>query len=304
MVNPLVLRGWRMYTSLVTDTVPIYPLAVHLGHSLFCIASFRQWRQGQTKEEPSWMHNLVCSYFCFGFGGSSSADYIINSSTPMNLMSSRDIGVYWFLCYLAVYWSPFDIVYRLIAWPKNPVRIIIRGLESIDVMTTCTARVDKAMVFLPLSRAAPFLAGFITWVTGSFFRTMEYRGRIDQQIEVQDPPPKLWFATPGLYGGVSRGIIFTLAYYWFGKLLRGGLFADRVRLWCTTIFVVAETLDELVPSFDPFAMLSALTRGLLTGLARTLWLGRYSHAKKIDVDSKKALGSRLRRAPENEEKSE
>ena len=181
MVNPLVLRGWRMYTSLVTDTVPIYPLAVHLGHSLFCIASFRQWRQGQTKEEPSWMHNLVCSYFCFGFGGSSSADYIINSNTPMNLMSSRDIGVYWFLCYLAVYWSPFDIVYRLIAWPKNPVRIIIRGLESIDVMTTCTARVDKAMVFLPLSRAAPFLAGFITWVTGSFFRTMEYRGRIDQQ---------------------------------------------------------------------------------------------------------------------------
>ena len=57
-------------------------------------------------------------------------------------------------------------------------------------------------------------------------------------------------------------------------------------------------------SFDPFAMLSAMTRGLLTGLERTLWLGRYSHAKKINVDSKKALGSRLRRAPENEEKSE
>eukprot|EP01043_Picozoa_sp_COSAG02_P111558 COSAG02_NODE_47724_length_339_cov_0.641667_1_plen_24_part_10 len=24
----------------------------------------------------------------------------------MNLMSSKDIGFYWFLCYLAVYWSP------------------------------------------------------------------------------------------------------------------------------------------------------------------------------------------------------
>ena len=26
----------------------------------------------------------------------------------MNLMSSKDIGFYWFLCYLSVYWSPFD----------------------------------------------------------------------------------------------------------------------------------------------------------------------------------------------------
>eukprot|EP01044_Picomonas_judraskeda_P013617 COSAG03_NODE_2075_length_3155_cov_1.569372_4_plen_93_part_00 len=57
-----------MYRSLILDTNPIYPLAVHLGHSLFCITSFRQWRTGQTKTEPSWMHSLVCSYFCFGFG--------------------------------------------------------------------------------------------------------------------------------------------------------------------------------------------------------------------------------------------
>ena len=62
-------RGrWRMYTSLISDTSPIYPLAIHVGHSLFCITSFREWRTGQTKDEPSWMHNLVCSYFCFGFG--------------------------------------------------------------------------------------------------------------------------------------------------------------------------------------------------------------------------------------------
>ena len=61
-------RRWRMYRSLILDTAPIYPLAIHLGHALFCITSFREWRSGQTKEEPSWMHNLVCSYFCFGFG--------------------------------------------------------------------------------------------------------------------------------------------------------------------------------------------------------------------------------------------
>ena len=136
----------------------------------------------------------------------------------MNLMSSKDIGFYWFLCYIAVYWSPFDIVYRILSWHRNPIRIVVRALESIDVVTTCTARVDKAMIYHPISRAAPFLAGFITWVTGSLFRTLEYRGRGDEQIEPQNPPPKMWFATPGAYGGVSRGICFTLAYYWFGKL--------------------------------------------------------------------------------------
>lgn len=61
-------RRWRMYRSLILDTAPIYPLAIHLGHAVFCITSFREWRSGQTTEEPSWMHNLVCSYFCFGFG--------------------------------------------------------------------------------------------------------------------------------------------------------------------------------------------------------------------------------------------
>ena len=118
----------------------------------------------------------------------------------MNLMSSRDIGFYWFLTYIAVYWSPFDIVYRIMSWHRNPIRIVMRALESIDIMTTMTARVDKAMIYHPISRAAPFLAGFITWVTGSLFRTLEYRGRTDQ-IEKADPPPKMWFSTPGMYGG-------------------------------------------------------------------------------------------------------
>jgi hypothetical protein len=196
-----LLASWRAYRSLISDTNPVYPLAVHLGHSLFCITSFREWRNSGRKEgdaEPSWMHNLVASYFCFGFGGSSSADYLINSGTPMNLMSSRDIGFYWFLSYLAVYlhhllftsylavmypqrkrtsvvrmnvrvrnryWSPFDLVYRLGQWPRSPTRIALRVMEGIDIVTTCTARVDKAILYMPGSRVAPFLAGFITWVT-------------------------------------------------------------------------------------------------------------------------------------------
>lgn len=149
------------------------------------------------------------------------------------------------------------------------VRIVFRALESIDIVTTCTARVDKAMVYHARSRAAPFLAGFITWTTGSLFRTLEYRGRGDDQIVPQNPPPKMWFATPGAYGGVSRGICVTAAYYWFGKLWRKGLYEDRLRFWCTTVFVVIETLDELIPSWDPMAVPTAIVRGVLNGLGRT-----------------------------------
>jgi hypothetical protein len=154
-------RFWRDYGSLVADTATVYPLAVHLGHSLFCITSFRAWRtqtSPDTEKPPSWMHNLIASYFCFGFGGSSSADYIIASATPANFMLDTRIPVYWFLSYLAVYWSPFDIVYRLIQWPRSPTRLAIRALEGIDIVTTCTNRVDKAMVYLPSSQIAPFFA--------------------------------------------------------------------------------------------------------------------------------------------------
>ena len=186
------------------------------------------------------------------------------------------MGMYWFFSYLAVYWSPFDIVYRLISCRRSPVRIVFRALESIDVMTTCTNRVDKAMLYLPLSRAAPFLAGFITWVTGSFFRTMEYRGRGDQQIVKNNPPPKLWFATPGAYGGVSRGIIFTLTYYWAGRLWKEGLFASSVKLACTTAFVALETLDEFAPSRDPFPAIVLCTGWILRKFACLLRLGKYS----------------------------
>lgn len=73
---------WNAYRMMVQDTAPIYPLSVHAGHSLFCIASFREWRQGKTEKEPPWLHNLMGSYFCFGFGGSSTADHFINR-TPV-----------------------------------------------------------------------------------------------------------------------------------------------------------------------------------------------------------------------------
>ena len=71
----------RAYACVVRDTVPVYPLSVHAGHSLFCIASFREWRQGKTEKEPSWLHNLVASFFCFGFGGSSTADFLISTTS-------------------------------------------------------------------------------------------------------------------------------------------------------------------------------------------------------------------------------
>merc|ERR1740130_1268883 len=99
----------RAYACVVRDTVPVYPLSVHAGHSLFCIA----------------------------FGGSSTADFLI-STTSINLMSHPDVGWYWFLSYLAVYFSPFDLVYRMIQIPRSPTRIIFRSLECIDVLTTCT----------------------------------------------------------------------------------------------------------------------------------------------------------------------
>jgi hypothetical protein len=42
-----------------------------------------------------------------------------------------------------------------------------------------------------------------------------------------------------------------------------------LRIWCTTIFVVIETIDELIPSFDPMAVPTAIVKGLLHGVGKT-----------------------------------
>jgi hypothetical protein len=60
--------------------------------------------------------------------------------------------------------------------------------------TQCTARVDKALMFYPNSKAGPFLAGMITWVAGSFFRYMEQKGR---GVDV-----KVFWSAPGQNGAM------------------------------------------------------------------------------------------------------
>jgi hypothetical protein len=49
-----------------------------------------------------------------------------------------------------------------------------------------------------------------------------------------------------------------------GRLLRGGLYQQTTRLWCTTAFLITETLEEFCPALDPFAVLtvSSLARSL------------------------------------------
>jgi hypothetical protein len=49
-----------------------------------------------------------------------------------------------------------------------------------------------------------------------------------------------------------------------GRLLRGGLYQQTTRLWCTTAFLITETLEEFCPALDPFAVLtvSSLARWL------------------------------------------
>jgi hypothetical protein len=59
------------------------------------------------------------------------------------------------------------------------------------------------------------------------------------------------------------------AGWWWWCRWRKGLYENSLRIWCTTIFVVIETIDELIPSFDPMAVPTAIVKGLLHGVGKT-----------------------------------
>ena len=45
-------------------------------------------------------------------------------------------------------------------------------------------------------------------------------------------------------GGVPRGLFFTFAYYWWGRLYKGGVKQDTARLALTTLFIAIEMIEE------------------------------------------------------------
>jgi hypothetical protein len=93
--------SWAQFKALVSTTNEAYPRSVNLGHALFCISAFREWRSVDGVPDTSWIHAIVGSYWCFGNAGSTMCDFFFGH--PPNVMTHPEVATYWTYAYLAVY---------------------------------------------------------------------------------------------------------------------------------------------------------------------------------------------------------
>lgn len=100
-----------------------YPLAVHIPHSLISVANYRQWRT-QNGLPSQWLYDMCVSLFTNSQGGGISCKTVLTGNFPLHFLASRwDYVWVQVLSYVANYWSPYDIVNKMLVQPRNPLRL-------------------------------------------------------------------------------------------------------------------------------------------------------------------------------------
>ena len=102
---------------LIGATATGYPTSVHVVHSLWAAHSFRMSQEAARGHQGSWLHSLVASYFCYGFGGTTICDVFLGGAPA--LLSSADIPLYYFAAWVAVNYCPGDAVYEAMRAPRS-----------------------------------------------------------------------------------------------------------------------------------------------------------------------------------------
>lgn len=228
-----------------------YPWELMFFHSLKAISSWRQSVEQDTQafpRPPIWSYNLVCSFFCHGFGGTTFRDWCIGKAP--SLFQNKHLPKTWLLAFALVYYSPFNIVYRQISTPRTVFGLLTDTFEAIDSSTTICGSVEKAYDLFPQSPQAPFLLAMLAALGGSIFRYIERRlGRDWQHIEVEWSKPTKT---------TRVAILYTVAYL----QLRRAYGVRNARLAVAT-FHVAWTLlqhisgdqyDFTEPLFQPLGL--------------------------------------------------
>ena len=265
---------------LIGRTATEYPFPVHAAHSLWAAHSFRAAQEAARGHQGSWLHSLVASYFCYGFGGTTVCDVFLGGAPA--LLSSADIPLYYFVAWALVNYCPGDAVYAAMRPARSPLRLALRSLEAIDSFTTLTGRVQKAQRLFPAAAhgLAPFVAGNIAANGGALFRALEARGRGATQGGAARTP----WAAPS--SGFRRGLAYCAAFCLWQRLAlaRGGrgrgagsgaalaAAAEAPRFWLCLVHILWEAAAEFKGEAlgDLTAAPAAALHGALTALGAAL----------------------------------
>lgn len=232
--------GGAVGKFLISATDDAYHPMIHIGHALISIARYRAWRIEEA-QPMQWLLDLVLPFFSHSMGGGVGTGMLIEGKSPLMLITLRDFMYYHFFSYLAVYWSPRDIVYRTLLRRGHPIRVFCTAMDALDGITTCIGRTDLCMKVHPNNRLMPVVSGVVLYNTGSIVKWLDQKARGKEC--------KTFLAEPG--SGVSRGVVLALAYYLFGRVLRRARYRNEA-LVAVCLFEAALEIAEDTLGFDAF----------------------------------------------------
>lgn len=230
-----------IHDLIVRATDKDYPPVIHLFHSIFSIANYRQWRVKEG-EPRQWLYDLMMSFFSHSQGGGVAAVTVLNGTTFQSALCRADYCHFHLLSYLITYWSPLDVVYRWSLSPRSPFRIMCLGFDTLDGISTACGLIDACQRKHPQNRVLPIIISVMLYNASGFFKWLDIRAR--------GKPAKTWLAEPG--PGVARGATYGLIYLLLGKTLAGGAYRDKVLVRLCSLVVILEILEDIF-GFDLFA---------------------------------------------------
>lgn len=154
---------------------------------------------------------------------------------------SSKIAKYWLVCFLAVYNSPGNLLYKMLITPRHPVRLIAIGLDEIDSISSVAGAIDKARELHPSNPLAPLLAGVLMQRSGALFRYYEAKGR---ELKANFPYAKI--------DNAMRLALFNVVCYW--TLITSGVRRVTARRWLTVFTIFSSSLKEMC-DFDLLTVL-------------------------------------------------
>lgn len=262
--------AWQLLTDGMI-THPGYPGTIQLPHAVAATASFRRSFTPEAWSTLPFWHRLFGAYFCHGYGGSCLRDLLL--SRPPSLTAHPTVPAYFLAGWLLTYYSPCDIVYRIVEQPRHPLRLALIFGETVDAATTIFGAFETTKKLQPQAPLAPYAIAMLVSMGGSMFRYFERRGR-GMQVKAEWTHPT---------GGVQSSATY-LAIYVLVRRRYGTQFA---RLWVTLMVCAINLWAELSgrSDFNPAAW---LCDALLSGCERArlaLRLGPPAASTPALVDS-------------------
>jgi len=155
----------------------------------------------------------------------------INTFVNPKHMQFHLIG--WFL----TYFSPRNIVYKMVMTPRHPLRLFCLAMDSLDATTTTCALIDAGRKQYPNNALVPYVVGVAIFHSGAAFRWLDAKCR--------GKSVKSFLAAPG--SGFNKAMVLALLWWYLGR----GQKRIRIMMWLSAIFTFLDLAQD-VSGFDAF----------------------------------------------------